>query len=94
MIHKIKELIAETDYPVRPHIPKYVGKVNFQSQLQNTDAVTGNLATATTPRSQSRFTFSPATSTDNLSFANSPLNLNKTMMPLMLNHLTESDTNF
>ena len=31
MIHKIKKLIAETDYPAGPHIPKYVGKLNFQS---------------------------------------------------------------
>ena len=86
MIHKIKKLIVETDYPVRLHIPKFVGKVNFPSQLQNTDAVagigiTGKLPTTTTPRRQSRFTFRPVTSTDNLLVATSPLNLNKAMIP-------------
>ena len=92
MIHKIKKLIAETDYPARPHIPKYLGKVNFQSHLQNTGAVTGKLPAETTPTRQSRFIFSPTTSTDNLSAATSPLNLNRTIIPPVLNS-TESETN-
>ena len=97
MIHKIKKLIVKTDYSVRLHIPKYVGKVIFQSQLQNTDTVTGtsligNLPAENTLRRQSRFTFSPATSTDNLPAATSPLNLNRTIIPLVLNSMG-SETN-
>ena len=36
-----------TDYPVRPYIPKYVGKVNRQSNVQTTDII-DKLSSATT----------------------------------------------
>ena len=140
MIRKIKKLIAETNYPVRPHIPKYIGKVNFQSKLRNTVNETGNstgdlpaveigtstignlqtetrlkkhsrfdfsqetpvrtIPAANTPRSRlltsprrhSRFTFSPANSTDDLSVECSTETLNRTMTNIGLNDPTETET--
>ena len=56
--------------------------------------LTGNVSAAASPRRQNRFTFSPATSTDNLSIATSPTNLIRTITSISRLNYTEQKTDF